>query len=65
MCIVSVESQCCVKYFFLFVSGESTFFVELSETAVILQHSTSDSLVLLDELGTVDTPTINKLTIYN
>eukprot|EP00112_Aurelia_sp_Birch-Aquarium-sp1_P001465 Seg1159.3 transcript_id=Seg1159.3/GoldUCD/mRNA.D3Y31 product="DNA mismatch repair protein Msh6" protein_id=Seg1159.3/GoldUCD/D3Y31 len=31
--------------------GESTFFVELSETATILQHSTKHSLVLLDELG--------------
>ncbi|XP_065063209.1 DNA mismatch repair protein Msh6-like [Rhopilema esculentum] len=31
--------------------GESTFFVELSETATILQHSTRNSLVLLDELG--------------
>lgn len=33
------------------MQGESTFFVELSETAVILQHSTPNSLVLLDELG--------------
>ena len=31
--------------------GESTFFVELSETATILQHATCNSLVLLDELG--------------
>jgi hypothetical protein len=31
--------------------GESTFFVELSETAVVLQHATQHSLVLLDELG--------------
>ena len=36
---------------YLILSGESTFFVELSETAVILQHSTPNSLVLLDELG--------------
>ncbi|XP_062851903.1 DNA mismatch repair protein Msh6 [Trichomycterus rosablanca] len=33
------------------MSGESTFFVELSETASILLHATSHSLVLLDELG--------------
>ena len=30
--------------------GESTFFVELSETSSILQHVTSSSLVLIDEL---------------
>ncbi|XP_067901328.1 DNA mismatch repair protein Msh6 [Heterodontus francisci] len=33
------------------MSGESTFFVELSETSSILQHATQHSLVLLDELG--------------
>ncbi|XP_036429508.1 DNA mismatch repair protein Msh6 [Colossoma macropomum] len=33
------------------MSGESTFFVELSETASILLHGTNHSLVLLDELG--------------
>lgn len=33
------------------MSGESTFFVELSETASILLHGTAHSLVLLDELG--------------
>ena len=32
------------------MSGESTFYVELSETAYILQHATRHSLVLLDEL---------------
>ncbi|XP_066553212.1 DNA mismatch repair protein Msh6 [Amia ocellicauda] len=33
------------------MAGESTFFVELSETASILHHGTGHSLVLLDELG--------------
>uniref|UniRef100_A0A8C4PYB2 DNA mismatch repair protein n=1 Tax=Eptatretus burgeri TaxID=7764 RepID=A0A8C4PYB2_EPTBU len=33
------------------MSGESTFFVELSETSSILRHATTHSLVLLDELG--------------
>ncbi|XP_022106903.1 DNA mismatch repair protein Msh6-like [Acanthaster planci] len=33
------------------LSGESTFFVELSETSSILQHATAHSLVLMDELG--------------
>ncbi|XP_066536210.1 DNA mismatch repair protein Msh6 [Hoplias malabaricus] len=33
------------------MAGESTFFVELSETASILLHGTKHSLVLLDELG--------------
>uniref|UniRef100_F7GAE3 DNA mismatch repair protein n=1 Tax=Callithrix jacchus TaxID=9483 RepID=F7GAE3_CALJA len=33
------------------MSGESTFFVELSETASILSHATAHSLVLVDELG--------------
>lgn len=36
---------------YVLILGESTFFVELSETATILQHSTKHSLVLLDELG--------------
>ncbi|CAH8574569.1 unnamed protein product [Schistosoma curassoni] len=33
------------------LSGESTFLVELSETASILHHITPHSLVLMDELG--------------
>nr|XP_056709679.1 DNA mismatch repair protein Msh6 isoform X2 [Euleptes europaea] len=33
------------------LSGESTFFVELSETSSVLQHATEHSLVLMDELG--------------
>ncbi|KAJ4846391.1 DNA mismatch repair protein msh7 [Turnera subulata] len=33
------------------MSGESTFLVECTETASVLQNATQDSLVLLDELG--------------
>jgi len=35
------------------VEGESTFFVELSETAMVLRHATKHSLVLVDELGII------------
>ncbi|GJQ69953.1 putative component of the post-replicative DNA mismatch repair system (MMR) [Trypoxylus dichotomus] len=33
------------------ISGQSTFFVEVSEASAILQHATKQSFVLLDELG--------------
>lgn len=36
------------------LASQSTFLVELSETAMILQHATPYSLVLLDELGKND-----------
>ena len=33
------------------VRGQSTFMVEMSETSYILHHATSESLVLMDEIG--------------
>ncbi|CAL0323980.1 unnamed protein product [Lupinus luteus] len=33
------------------MAGESTFFIECSETASVLQNATQNSLVILDELG--------------
>ncbi|XP_059468886.1 DNA mismatch repair protein Msh6-like [Neocloeon triangulifer] len=33
------------------LAGESTFFVEMSETSAILKHATDRSIVLVDELG--------------
>jgi DNA mismatch repair protein MSH6 len=36
------------------LSGQSTFFVELSETAAALRGATNRSIVIMDELGTYD-----------
>jgi len=52
-CTLMLLILCAVIVFRLLFAdaGESTFFVELSETSVVLQHATRHSLVLLDELG--------------
>ena len=49
-----LESIYTVNKIFMHISGESTFFVELSETSAILQHATQHSLVLVDELGNLN-----------
>ena len=49
-----LESRYIVNKIFMHISGESTFFVELSETSAILQHATQHSLVLVDELGNLN-----------
>ena len=51
MILLCLYVQSSTLFLFIFLLGESTFFVELSETSTILQHATKHSLVLLDELG--------------
>lgn len=36
---------------FHYISGQSTFYVELNETNIILRNATEHSLVIMDELG--------------
>lgn len=43
--------NCLPMLHFPIFSGQSTFFVELDETNIILQNATRHSLVLIDELG--------------
>ena len=40
------------------VDGESTFFVELSETVNIIKNATKRSMVILDELGMRNAPNL-------
>lgn len=47
----SLTTSWLLFFFVISFKGESTFFVELSETSSILQHATEHSLVLVDELG--------------
>ncbi len=49
--VVVLDIEKITPVLLLCILGESTFFVELSETSAILQHATAHSLVLLDELG--------------
>lgn len=59
-CYVPAESCCLTPIDRIFtrvgandriMQGQSTFLVELQETANILRHATSNSLIILDELG--------------
>ena len=50
--VTMVAKKITPKFLLFFdIPGESTFFVELSETCTILRHATRHSLVLVDELG--------------